>query len=368
MVVAAVALVAALSFVWLRLATHDGDASRFVVAGDHFTDPDAAPAGLAVLVDSTGADGQYYYRLALDPLTTKRTDFGITLVAPAYNQQRIVYPVLAWAASGGGRARALPWVLIGVNVVAMTALAFAGAHLVRSLGHHSAWGLALALQPGAWITLGWDLTELVAGVAVVAALVLLRQGRTYAAAGAMSVAVLTRETTVLLPIAGVLMWLAGRHQTPLRTWAIPLGAFATWQSALIVRWGQLPARGTPDSLGIPGGGFLRSLRFNASDDPLTALELLVFLGFVVAVVRSMRRPGTALRDYERVAAVLFLVLASVAGFHVWFSDLNFLRTNFEFVILGTVALLADPTSRRDLVAWGLGVVSFVAGWFRILGV
>src|SRR5437870_36042 len=84
------------SFISLRLAEQHADPSAFVTAGDRFCDPQQVPFNLRVLPTSDGYDGQFYYRLALDPFTRTRTAFGIQLDLPAYRQQRIIYPLLVW--------------------------------------------------------------------------------------------------------------------------------------------------------------------------------------------------------------------------------------------------------------------------------
>jgi hypothetical protein len=83
-----------LAFIVVRLEMHNGDASVFVVAGDRFVDAGQTPPDLMVRPTSDGYDGQFYYRLALDPFTKRVVDFGISLSNPVWRQQRIAYPLL----------------------------------------------------------------------------------------------------------------------------------------------------------------------------------------------------------------------------------------------------------------------------------
>lgn len=51
------------------------NASSFVTAGDKYSDPALVPHNLVVLKHNAGYDGydgQFYYRLALDPFTSKQ--------------------------------------------------------------------------------------------------------------------------------------------------------------------------------------------------------------------------------------------------------------------------------------------------------
>ena len=66
------------------LAKYQGDVTRFITAGDRYTQEADTPITVAVSPQLDGYNGQFYFRLALDPLTHKRTAFGITLDLPAY--------------------------------------------------------------------------------------------------------------------------------------------------------------------------------------------------------------------------------------------------------------------------------------------
>jgi hypothetical protein len=63
-VVLAVALVVGFVLVRLVLAT---SIAGFAVAGDRFVDPALTPDRLPVTAESGGYDGQFVYRLALEP-------------------------------------------------------------------------------------------------------------------------------------------------------------------------------------------------------------------------------------------------------------------------------------------------------------
>ena len=149
-VVVALALVVGFVLVRLVLATSIGG---FAVAGDRFVDPALTPDRLPVTAESGGYDGQFVYRLALEPWTDQATAYGITLDNPAYRQQRIATPVLAWAVG------LLPGVstllaLLLVNVAALTVAAAFAVRLAVALGRHPLTGLVLAVPAGMPISLG----------------------------------------------------------------------------------------------------------------------------------------------------------------------------------------------------------------------
>ncbi len=101
---------------------------------------------IAILPNSFGYDGEFYYRLALDPFTAKKIDYGIGLDDPPYRMQRIGYPLLAWAVSLGN-ARILSWVMISLNLAGLGLIARAGAGIALRAGAPAWAGTLAALYP-----------------------------------------------------------------------------------------------------------------------------------------------------------------------------------------------------------------------------
>src|SRR4051812_40880738 len=118
-------------FVALRLVSV-GEPPAFVAAGDQYVDAAAAPHELVVSRGS-GYDGQFIYRMELDPLPTTQTGHGITFDTPSYRAQRVVTPALAW-----GAVRVTPFgaavSLLIVNVLALLVAAYFAGRLVTRFG------------------------------------------------------------------------------------------------------------------------------------------------------------------------------------------------------------------------------------------
>ncbi len=98
-----------------RFVLHGFDATFFIVAGRHFTDPSKLPFPVTV-VDGAGYDGQFYFKTALDFALPSGT--AISYDDPIYRKQRILYPALAWLAAFGVPAL-IPFTLIVINCLAM---------------------------------------------------------------------------------------------------------------------------------------------------------------------------------------------------------------------------------------------------------
>src|SRR5262249_38085732 len=234
-----------------------GDPTRFVVAGTTFVDPSLAPRGLYVSPGG-GYDGQFFYRLALDPARLAPEAFGIRFDVPV-RRARIGYPALAWALAGG-RARAVPWTLIAANVAGVALLAFVGGVAARDAGRHPAWGLLLAAFPGFVFTVARDLSEVLAAAALVGGLLLYRRRRPVAAGLALGAAVLTRESVLVAVAALASVWLArNRRAVDSLAWLIPLVAFVAWEAVVAADVGSLPLRGDRSNLTAPFAGLAPKL-------------------------------------------------------------------------------------------------------------
>ena len=88
-----------------------------------------------------GYDGQFFYRLALNPLNFSQTAYGITMDR-SYRYMRIGYPALTWLVSLGQHFL-VPIMLVAVNVAAVGALGYLGGVFARQGGRHALAGLLM---------------------------------------------------------------------------------------------------------------------------------------------------------------------------------------------------------------------------------
>jgi hypothetical protein len=367
-VVAAVALAYGL-FIGILLSGRDWDTSYLVVAGSEFVDRQNAPASLQVWQGSTGYDGQFFYRLALDPFSNQRSAFGVELDHPAYRQQRILYPLIAWALAFGDPDRIATSLLV-VNYMALCALGWLGASLAQSLRRAALWGLAVPLYPGFLLSLSRDLAEIVEVAFVVATVLLIRKNRHGWAAGALSLAALTRETALVVPV-GLAMASVFTLATKKRLLVQPIVIIApfvvacVWQSALFLRWGELPVLSSPWNMGMPFAGamrFVQSTAFATNDPQQRWLVEVSAMGVVGAAVIVVM-PKTRALLHEKLAWLGYSGVGIVASEAIWVEDWAFLRALAEWFAFAWVALVGAPTRWSPLV---LGVFSLTLWvWFRL---
>ena len=330
----------------LEVVAH-GDITRFIEVGSAFSRPSAIPHGITI-VPGSGYDGQFYYRLALDPADLHRTVFGITF-DNAYRVQRITYSVLAWLVAGG-QQRAVPYSLVVVNIVALGALAWLGAILSRDCGRRPACGLLIAAYFGFLFSLGRDLTEICEACFVVAGLLLLRRGRPWLAGLALALAVLSRETALVV-VAGAIMVAAAdvargrRRPGPSdASWIIPVAAYAGWQLVGWASLGVIPFRSDGENnLTYPFVSMVVALGHNLEQLPsehaaLWLLQLAV-LGTVV-VSAGLALPGCRATTVEKSAWATVVLLALFLTATLWESHGDF-RGFEDLYVLSSVVLLAS---------------------------
>lgn len=353
------------------------DASVLVHAAPPWTDPARTSGSLTVLPAGHGFDGQFFYRLAIDPWSTAPTVAGVTLDVPGMRVGRIGYPLLAAALSGGLDA-AVPWALLAVNLLALVALALIGARLARRSGLHRLWGLAFLLWPGFAYTLTHDLSELVAATLVLGALLAARCERTAWAALLLAGAALTRETTLLVA-AGLIVagcwrwWRRGDRTGPVGSGLVAgAAAGAAFVVAQLIGWlrlGVLPISETVrmNATG-PDTGVVQALA--AAIPPHTGSQVLTVAALALLaallVVGALGLRWSSAPAGEKVAWLLAAALLFTLNGNPWAEPKSFLRATTELGVL-TVLLAFGLPNRwpRIIVAGGSAVVAAGALYYLL---
>jgi|LSQX01.2.fsa_nt_gb hypothetical protein len=346
-----------LAYFGARLAMRAGDISLFVWAGDRYTDPLAVAPHLSVLTDSNGYDGQFYYRLAVEPFTSAHTDHGVSFDSnPAYRQQRILYPLLAHALALG-RPQLVPTALVVVNLIAAAALGWFAGALAKAWGQHALTGLLAALYPGLILTFDLDLAEILGAALVVGTLWLLTRKRHVLATLSLCLAVLAKETTIGLAVAAFPAYLWARLLTSRRAprwhlWLVPGALYVLWQAWLRYNWGTaslsdgtVTGNVTVTSVRSRAPAIWRALVVHVPQMDLIAIELLALLIFVLLVFLALWRSQETL--HVKLAFLSYVGLAAIIT-HYLGGDWAFMRALTELWMIGSAILLA---TRHRGVGW-----------------
>jgi len=346
-----------------------------MLLGQHWiTDPSALPPGLVLRPDS-GYDGQFFYRLALNPADLATTAYGISVDTP-YRFIRDGYPFLAWLLSFG-QHDLVPLSLVVVNVLAIAAMGLTGGMLAQGSGRHALWGLLLAGYFGLVTTLTRDTAEAVGAAFLLAGLVALRSTparprRPVLAGLLLGYGALSRETAIIAPVAFLVVRLAGlprrrRLDRDDLAWAIPIVMFTAWQVIVYAATGSVALladkvanAGTP--LAAPAfaiswnSGHLGFHSISYTDE--WALEFILLAFVVVCALASLR--STSAPVYERLAFVIYIVEICVITPSTWSSLTADMRSFIEVWLMGLLVLFGTKREPRvRLLACRLPVIAIV---------
>jgi hypothetical protein len=392
--VAVVAFLGWLGYVLARLEVWaHGHPSLFVVAGGGswkvgnttnyaYTHAHQLPPGLMIAdPNSAGYDGQFYYRLALNPFNWSHTAYGITMDQP-YRYTRIGYPLISWIAAFG-QHDLVPVSLIAVNLLSVAAMAYMGAMFARDGGRHALWGLLFAAYFGLAISVGRDTGEPLAEAFMLAGLLAYRRNRWVLSGATFAFAAITRETILFAPaaIACVRLVQIARRKTkpglPDVAWLAPALAYGLDElAAKFVLKGYFAQSGaTADitrNVSTPFVAMFSALRYDFTHMTSSAmgwvdynmLEYVTLAIFIVAGLAVIVVTTAPL--HERIAFVFFLFELGTLSSQIWSSNLDFSdgRSMIEPFLFALILLLATP--KRYLNRYRLSLIAACAAPALIL--
>jgi len=336
-----------------------GHLTLFIMAGHTYTHPAQLPRGV-LRVPSAGYDGQFYYRLALDPVNWNKTAFGITM-DQSYRYTRLGYPVLAWVVSLG-QHQFVPVALVAINLLGVAVMAFLGGMFARESGRHALWGLAFAAYFGLVISVGRDTAEPLAEACLLGGLLAYRRSKPVLATCLFAVGAVTRETILLAPAAIAVTRLVAFARRRARpgladlTWVVPACAYGVLELAVhFVVKGEFPLLANGDrNLALPFTAMVDALKFDighintAHLSPIdislleyATLGIFVLAGLAVLLV-------TTAPVHERLAFVFFVLQLGLLSSQIWTSTFGEGRSLIEPYLMALILLLATP---RQYLSW-----------------
>ena len=322
-------ITAVLYFLFLFFSFNQFDPGTFPQAADYFADATLVPSNLLVLPDSTGYDGQFYYRIALNPLTREKVEFGIGIDSPRYRHQRIIYPLLGWLFSFG-EPLLVVYSLIFANFFMLLLIGhFAGSY-AQLAKRHAIWGLALSLYPGFIYTLSRDLVEITEAGILLAGLLFLEMKKESLASTFFSLAILAKETALLAAVA----LLSQKKYWPVAL--APIAIYGLWQLMVNWWWRYGFDSSTRVNIGLPIVGIIEGYQIGYEPDRWSIAFgfLIIFLLFVLIGLQR----SSAVR-HVKIAWALYAFLLVCLTKNVWVESLAFLRAACLFYLTGTLILL-----------------------------
>jgi hypothetical protein len=379
LVAAAVAFLGWLGFVLARLEVWaNGHPSLFVLAGSGkwhgghaYTTLSQLPPSLMIGdPNEKGYDGQFYYRLALNPFNWGKTAYGITMDEP-YRYTRIGYPLVTWIVSFG-QHDLVPVALIVVNLFGVAAMAYMGAMFARDGGRHALWGLLFAAYFGLAISVGRDTAEPLAEACMLGGLFAYRRSRWALSGAAFAFAAITRETILFAPAAIACVRLVqiarrkARPGWPDVAWLAPAVAYGLDELAakFVLKGYFAQSSITADAtrnLSTPFASMFQWIWYDARHISTgvmglydynmleyVTLAIIILAGFAVIAV-------TTAPLHERIAFVFFVLELGLLSDQIWESTFGDGRSLIEPFLFALILLLATP--KRYLNRYRLAAIA-----------
>jgi hypothetical protein len=361
-----------LGFVLARLEVWaKGHLTLFILLGSGrtgYTHTRQLPPGVMIAdPGAAGYDGQFYYRLALDPFDWAKTAFGITM-DQSYRYTRIGYPFLAWLVSLG-QHRFVPVALVAINLVCVAAMAVLGGMFARESGRHALWGLAFAAYFGLVISVGRDTAEPLAEACMLGGLLAYRRSKPLLTTCLFTVGAVTRETILFAAAAIAVTRLVAMARRQVRpgladlTWVVPACVYGIVELAVhFVVKGEFPLLANGNrNLTAPFTAMIDAFKFDIghintahlSPIDIALLEYATLGVFIVAGLAVLL--VTAAPAHERLAFVFFVLQLGLLSSQIWTSTFGEGRSLIEPYLLALIMLLATP---RQYLSWRyLGLIT-----------
>ena len=269
-------------------------------------------------------------------------------------QQRILYPTLVYIAAFGSPAF-VPALLVFINYICLCLMAWMSGVYAQSLMRHALWGVLIPLYPGFLTSLRSYSPEILEVCFLLGSLLCLRRSRHILATVLLSLAVLTKESALLMVIAAaaVFVFELRRSEKTIRWFyfTIPLTIFAIWEGILFKFRGDLPLRINQHEIGAPLVGFVRLFKaaFAANDASVFTIVPLIALVVLLAVALFEMRTAALLR-HEKAALWLYGCWVFCLNGYIFNADLDFLRASSEFYLIAITLVLLGTIHGRIAIA------------------
>ncbi|MCP4373296.1 MAG: hypothetical protein GY797_35095 [Deltaproteobacteria bacterium] len=341
----------ATGFALVSLASNQWDPMAFVRLGTRYDQGD--PNG------TIGYDGQFAYQMALDPLNA-----APYLDVPAYRYQRVLYPLTA-GLIGLGQPLVVPWVFIGLNIIALTVGTYVMG-LILAQNRLSRWyALTVGIFAGQLVSLRLDVNEPFALTFALLAIYAFENKRNRLGAGLLALSMLSKETSIAF-VGGYLLYFFLKRDwwTLIETGIISLGPFMVLQVIIWQAFGEIGLRsggqGATSFSIIPFGGML-AFGFDSIQKFIVVLVILgplVLLPCIALTVKLVRYFIQQNISPVAVILALHIIMMATLPFSTYVDLPGVLRLTSGLVV-STVVFAAIIQSRKMLNYSTLWIASVV---------
>lgn len=319
--------------------------------------PQLDPQNTLVFKGELGYDGQQFLSIALDPFL-KQDGTIAALDHPSYRYRRILYPLLGYLL-GLGSPELIPYALVGINVIAIVLLV--GLVSAYFKGHRMAMVKALWLLaiPGIWIVLSLSTADLLGSLLFVAALYWEHRNQPRLTALMVALALLTRETLLILWMALLINNLLLKRQRFIVPLLLALMPGLLWNGYVLVL--KLPGARGKGNFDLPLAGLFQK-GISLVQGGLAGKNLFEFYLFALLILAFGLTLWSSYFSHThnhtiRWSSWLYLGLFSVSSFLILDYYLNYTRVFMDVYLMGLLIVLDRPFPSKTLFLTASGIAS-----------
>jgi len=241
-------------------------------------------------------------------------------------------------------------------------MVFFSARVFQQMGQPSWLALLVGFYPGLAVSVPRGLTEPLCLVWMLAALSVWKQ-RPCAAGALLGLAVLTRETALLVAAGFGCAWLWGILKKtpgtpPARIWVVPLAVYLLWHGFLYFWIPDATVAGAASTnMGWPLSGLFRAIIKLTTHPGPPKVFFLFFIIIVFAWQFLVAATSKAITNPLFPAWILYGALLSLTGMDIWDNSPGLLRVTTEWNLIG-ILLIADS----KFCQWKKVAAVWMAAW------
>ena len=181
-------------FILVLAYVYNFDLSYFIQFSQ-YTDINELPLKIST-TNNVGYDGQYYFRLAFNPLNFEEKYIGIAIGNATYRYSRLGYPILLWLFSFNQINLIIPISII-LNFISILLIYFINLRIFKHLNIDKTYLIAICLLPGFIFCIARSLPEIIEILFISLYLLLYLKNKKFLFIIIASFAILIRETSIM---------------------------------------------------------------------------------------------------------------------------------------------------------------------------
>ncbi len=308
-------------FVTLVLMSHSYNAEVFTLSGTQFRLADAQ--------GTKGYDGQFAYYMAIDPHSAYRN-----MDEPGKRYQRILFPILAWLLSLGGIPSIVPWVMIGINLAAVTITTSLLAIMLSERGANPWFALTYLFYIGVLFSIRADLNEPLAMLLCLVGWYAYQKRLTWQAILLFALGGLAKEIALIFPFA-IAAWelISARWRKGLSILCFSFLPFSALFLVLQKIWGNSTASLLPLWLPFSGVAVLQDRAFLFVEGLWVLFPIGILMIFLIKDLLDRNRKHWNLETFMLLINVACL---SIMPYQTWEDPLAVLRSALPFLLAAII--------------------------------